>query len=357
MKNKGFEITLAFAGLFVAGCAAFFSIKGIGMLFAGATLAAMVMASSLEVAKIVLTSFLYRFWNKTHILLKVYLLGAVLILMGITSLGIFGFLTSAYQKSASEFGVFTQQIETFENQKKFVQDQIQVKKDRIQSLSNNRSQQENRMSSVSDTATANNLTSLRRLQEQTITLVNDTEKQIQKENDSIDQLLKESNEFDKQMNNLRTEAQHSKDIQTFKFIADAFNTDLNTIVKWFIFAIIIVFDPLAVGLILAYNIVVYGKMNREDKTDVIETVEKEFEKKPDNISKELRSNSMRIPTVKETPEVINEVVESIQPESVSNTVSDTKSSEEPNIQNDNDIMGLKKLEEIIDEDNKKKTIT
>ena len=76
----------------IAGCAAYFSVYGIGLLFSGATIAAMIMAGSLELGKLVTTSWLFRYWNKVNFLMKTYMIIAVFALMAITSLGVFGFL-------------------------------------------------------------------------------------------------------------------------------------------------------------------------------------------------------------------------------------------------------------------------
>ena len=300
-KNKFFIYILMLTGFFVAGCAAFFSIKGIGMLFAGATIAAMLMASSLELAKVVLTSFLYRFWDKVNNWLKIYLLFAVVILMGITSLGIFGFLSAAYQKSASEYGVFTQQIVAIENQKKFIDEKIDVKKKRISDLNDSRSKQMDMMSKASTIATGNNLTSIRKLQDQNSDFIKNTDGQIKSESFDLDDLLKKDSDFELQINKLKADSLSSKDIQTFKFIADAFNTDLNTVVKYFILAIIIVFDPLAVGLVLSYNIAIYGKMNKDIDLDIPKKIENSFDLKNEekNITKQ---------DIKESPkEIIPEI--------------------------------------------------
>ena len=69
MKSK-FHLLLAFTALFVAGNAAFFSVFGISMLFSGAFLSVVLMASSLEIAKLVTASFLYRYWKKINLLMN-----------------------------------------------------------------------------------------------------------------------------------------------------------------------------------------------------------------------------------------------------------------------------------------------
>src|SRR3954468_14332398 len=103
-KSK-FPWVLGASALLIALCAAAFSVYGIATLFAGASISAMVMASSLEIGKLVGTTFLYRYWTKCKTFLKGYLVIAIVVLMAITSLGIFGYLSAAYQKSSIEFGV------------------------------------------------------------------------------------------------------------------------------------------------------------------------------------------------------------------------------------------------------------
>ena len=90
-----FIFLLGLAALLVAGSAAYFSVLGIATLFSGSFYQVVVMAGALEFGKLVATSYLYRYWNKTTWFLKVYLLVAVFVLMGITSLGIFGYLSAA----------------------------------------------------------------------------------------------------------------------------------------------------------------------------------------------------------------------------------------------------------------------
>ena len=92
------KILLFVAALFVAGTGAYFSVTGLGILFSGATLSVIIMASSLELGKLVTTSWLFRYWNKANILMRVYMIFAVFALMAITSIGIYGILTSACHK-------------------------------------------------------------------------------------------------------------------------------------------------------------------------------------------------------------------------------------------------------------------
>lgn len=252
-----FNLLLGFTALFIAGCAAFFSIWGIGLLFSGASIAAMVMASSLELGKLVATSFLYRFWKRAQTTLKLYLCGAVFVLMLITSLGIFGYLTSAYQQSSIKYGMMMDTIKTLEDQKKQEQLKISDVKLRIDSLSSLRKTQEARLSEINtNSLLARNPIQFRQVQDQTMELIDQTDKNIKTENDRSTSYSQVIDSIDKKINELKLNTSANKDIQTFKFVADELNMNLNTVVKWFILVLIFVFDPLAVALILAYNMAI-----------------------------------------------------------------------------------------------------
>lgn len=252
-----FNLLLGFSALFIAGCAAFFSIWGIGLLFSGASIAAMIMASSLELGKLVATSFLYRFWKQSKWILKSYLCGAVFVLMMITSLGIFGYLTSAYQQSSIKYGMMLDSVKMLEEQKKQQQSKITEVKSRIDSLSALRKTQESRLSEINTNALlARNPIQFRQVQEQTMELIDQTDKNIKVENDKATSYSVTIDSIDKKIADLKLSTAANKDIQTFKFVADELNMNLNTVVKWFILVLIFVFDPLAVALILAYNMAI-----------------------------------------------------------------------------------------------------
>jgi hypothetical protein len=95
MNKLALKIFVGLVALSLAGCAAFFSIVGLSKLFAGAALAVIVMASTLEASKLVIASFLYRFWATVNKSLRAYLLVAITIIAIITSIGIYGFLSGA----------------------------------------------------------------------------------------------------------------------------------------------------------------------------------------------------------------------------------------------------------------------
>ena len=107
---------LAFSALFIAGNAAFFSITGLSHLFAGAFWSVVIMASSLELGKLVTASFLHRYWTTLSRWIKIYLVSGCLILVGITSIGIFGYLSKAYQGSTLQLNEITLELNLYEEE-------------------------------------------------------------------------------------------------------------------------------------------------------------------------------------------------------------------------------------------------
>jgi flagellar basal body-associated protein FliL len=254
-----FDILLGIVASVIALVAAFFSVYGIATLFAGAFLSTVVMGTALEVGKLVAVTYLYRYWKQTKVWLATYLSLALVILMFITSLGIFGYLSSAYQKSATAYKAQQDQIVMIENTKTYAQNKVDQAKTRILTLTALRTAQETRMSeAMTNMFISRNAITLKQIQEQTGEMIKATEADVKAEQGKIDAGIQEMGDIDKKVSAMKY-ADNSKDIRTFEFVATLFHTNLDTVAKWFIFLLISVFDPLAIALILAYNVVVYKK--------------------------------------------------------------------------------------------------
>lgn len=251
-----FTVIIGLTALFVAGCAAYFSVLGIATLFAGHFMQVLVMASSLEVGKIVATSFLYRYWSKTMWFLKLYLIIAVVVLVGITSMGIFGYLSSGYQVNRGKTEIIDIQSALVEQQKSNIEGEIEQNTSRIETLNAARATQEQRLPSMSRLAAAPVYEDIKRAGEE-----------VQSLNLRIQTLQTSLFEKDNELIELKGQIYELHDIGTFKFVAEAFELPLDTVVKIFILIIVCVFDPLAVALILAYNVAAYGKMTREEEVE------------------------------------------------------------------------------------------
>jgi hypothetical protein len=276
-----FTFLLGLAALLVAGSAAYFSVLGIATLFSGSFYQVAVMAGALEFGKLVATSYLYRYWNKTTWFLKVYLLIAVLTLMGITSLGIFGYLSAAYQINSSKFSQIDSQIVLVEQQKESFDKEIEQINLRVGTLNASRASQEQRLPNLSSKAAQ--------------PIYKDIEKsgeEIKKLNERSMVLQQSKTEKDNEIIQLKSEISKAKDIGTFKFVADAIDKPLDTVVTVFILILICVFDPLAVSLILAFNVATRGSMLKEEKKEILE--EKEEIKKPSEGLKEYEKYQKKI---------------------------------------------------------------
>lgn len=313
-----FERIVGLSSLFIASCAAFFSIIGIGMLFSGSAIASMIMASSLEIGKLVATTFLYRYWKKSQILLKTYLILAVLALMFITSLGIFGYLTSAYQQSAIENKLSEEKIVYIQDQKKMFDDKINNSKKRIENITKLRTSQEERLNeSMTNVIISRNPIQLAQIQQSTKEFIDKSEKDIENENNKIQLSIDEMQKLDKQISDIKLQGSGKKDLQTFKFVADEFGVDINKVVKWFIICLISVFDPLAICLLLAYNTtlgdVIYVKnVIKKEEPKNEPTVEEIVEQAKEEATQEVKDGQIIKEIIKEVPvhiekEVIKEI--------------------------------------------------
>lgn len=249
-----FENVILLTSLLIAGCAAYFSVYGIGLLFSGAAIAAMIMAASLELGKLVSTKFVFENWKKVNLLIKLYLTIAVFVLMAITSLGIFGYLTAAFQKSSLESELSNNKIVSLETQKISESKKTDTIKSTIDNLYKLRSSQENRLNeSMTNVLIARNPIAMQNLQNQINEQISDLNKQIELENEKVKNNETKISSIDEQIFKLKVENSQRKDITTFKFVADEFGTTVPKVAKWFIIVLITVFDPLAIVLLIAYN--------------------------------------------------------------------------------------------------------
>lgn len=249
-----FALIVGFAALVVASCAAFFSVQGLATLYAGQFIAVCIMASGLEFGKLVAASYLHRYWNSTSFFLKTYLMISVISLMSITSLGIFGFLTAAFQQSHVKVEIVDVQRESLESKKQTIQDEILILTKRIDVLNESRLSQEKRLPQMSSKSAKPIYEDIKKSSEE-----------ISKSQERIKIISEEIKNIDSELLTLKKEESKSTDIGTLKFVSELFNKDVSTIVKWFTIIIVLVFDPLAVSLVLAYNNIINKKENKTEE--------------------------------------------------------------------------------------------
>jgi hypothetical protein len=180
--------------------------------------------------------------------------------MGITSLGIFGFLTSAYQTSLSSFSQAETEQTLIVSQKDILQKEMQSLEQRIKTLNDSRLSQEQRLPSMSRIAAAPVYEDIKKSGEE-----------ITQSRNRMNQIFEEIKSLDVRSLEAQKQNSQQKDIGTLKYVAEFFNTDIKTVVKWFTMAIVIVFDPLAICLVLAYNSAIKKKEDEEYEFSVEET--------------------------------------------------------------------------------------
>jgi hypothetical protein len=248
-KFFNFKTLVSFTALVIAGSAALFSVTGIGTLFAGAAVSAMVMASALELGKLVGISFLYRYWNEIPKALKSYMSVASVVLIVITSAGIYGYLSSAYAKVAADPLKMNAEVQILNSQAATLDQEIQRKTQRLDQIIALRGQQENRIDNLISKSTTGSNTTIRSAQN-SLTELNRTANTLQKE---INQASSQRDSLKAKSLTTDVAITTNSDIGTFVYISRAIGVPLDTVVKWFILVIVLVFDPLSICLVLAYN--------------------------------------------------------------------------------------------------------
>ena len=279
MKIK-FRHMMLFLALIVAGCAAYFSVWGLSQLFAGASAAVVIMASGLEAAKVAATTALHRYWKKIAFGLRVYLMIAVTVLMLITSAGIYGFLSNAYQKTANkleihegELKVLTGKKELFEKSIKDNEKIIETKNKRIDLLTGLRNNQESRL----DSAKSN------RAKDKVRADIALATEEIQKLSTNIDELNSKNSVLSDSVAKYNTKAlelsagsEVAAEVGPLKYVSELTGAPMGKVVNYLILLFIFVFDPLAIALVLMTN-----------RIFEIENVENPLEPKVDNTKKVL----------------------------------------------------------------------
>jgi hypothetical protein len=279
-ENKIFPWLVAVAAASISFSAAFYSIFGIGKMFAGAATNVMIMATSLEFAKLVIASFLYRFWNDVNRGLRAYLTIACFVLILITSAGIYGFLSSAYQDTANKVEnsdkstlVITKRKDMLQKQLDQTEKQLEFKSTRQNTLSDMRSrQQSNADNLISNNRSASSVrTQMNQLGKESSLLDND----IKVLQDSITSKTQQISSLDNEILAISTNSDLANEVGPLKYIAKLTGKTLDQVVNWFIIALMLVFDPLAIALVVAANFIFSYIGGKKKEADDFEEWKKE----------------------------------------------------------------------------------
>ena len=237
--NISFVIGTLFSALSVSAVAAYFSIVGLITIFPAAAMAILAMGVVLEIAKLVAASWVYQYWDRITILMKTYMVSAVLVLCLITSLGIFGFLSRAH---IDQVAVYTDQDLNME----VIEFRLQSEKDKLQAY-RTRIEQLDLVLLESRRQDRNYVTRTQRDERETI-------------NTGIDQVIVKIDGYNEQLLPLRMEqAKMEAELGPINYIAELFygetvDSNIDDAVRIIIMLLIFVFDPLAIIMVLAANI-------------------------------------------------------------------------------------------------------
>ena len=278
IKKNIFPSIIALSALSVSASAAFYSVSGLSKLFAGATFEVIIMAGSLEVAKLVIASLLYQYWDTINKYLRTYLTVAAVILVLITSMGIYGFLSAAYQETYQKLIVNENQIEFLENKAKFYEDDVTRYDQELERISDNINILSNAKASsiqVRDTTSSTGFrqtisTTELRLSQNRINTEEENRKDVNiKRTVAADSLQTIKLDILVLQNNSDTVGE----LGPLQYLSGLTGTPMDKIINILLLVIIFVFDPLAISLVIAANFA-FDITNRknlyneyEDQTD------------------------------------------------------------------------------------------
>ena len=300
-----FPFLIGFSALSVSASAAFYSVSGLSKLFAGASLEVIIMAGSLEFAKLVTASLLYQYWDTINKTLRTYLSIATIILVLITSMGIYGFLSAAYQETYSKLSAVENQKGFIQKKIEFYQNDVDRYDEEIKRISSNISTLSNAKASsiqVRDTSVSGGFrttisTTELRMAQSRINIEEENRKLAQEKRTIASDSLQK---FQLQVLELDNNNEVAGELGPLQYLSGLTGTPMDKIINWLLLIIIFVFDPLAISLVVAANFAfdqaypkrkykenLYGeKIEDIEVKDAEEmTTQEEFMKNLDNLEK------------------------------------------------------------------------
>lgn len=329
MKNKFLPWLIALAALSVSGSAAFYSVSGLGKMFAGASLQVMILASSLEFAKLVTASLLYQYWKKINIGLKIYLSIATLILIIITSAGIYGFLSSAYQETSfkvqnqeKNVQILDKNISIINTEIKNSESQISQKNNRLSQLTNIRMNLQSTQDVLIEKSKSTN--SVRQQIKDIDSEIKRMDSEISILNDSISSKNIKISSIEQEKMGISSNQDLAREVGPLKYIAKLTGSNIDSVVNWYIIVLMLVFDPLAISLVIAANFAFEMNTNNEEKIN---------KKMKENLIKKIWANLLNVfkrknNEIKKEDKKEDKIIEEPISESIENIEEPLKSNDE-----------------------------
>ena len=272
MKEIFLPWFLLFCALGLSGTAAYYSVVGLSVVFVGVALPVIIMGSFLEISKIAIATYLHDKWTETYGVLKIYLTIALVTLSLITSLGIYGLLSTGFQTNIAKLEI---------NQKRI--NNIEVKKTRFLEIKEEQQNEKNILdkdiSKLRDGLSTNTTTqSVDRKTGQIITKANNAnrksfEDQLKMTTDNrdkvsgrIDDMNDSITKLDIEILNMESEELEGSELGSIKYISELSGWNVKEVANLFILLLIFVFDPLAITLVIATNQAFKNNRKKEKDT-------------------------------------------------------------------------------------------
>jgi len=309
IQERILPFIIAFSALSVSASAAFYSVSGLSKLFAGATLAVIIMATSLEVAKLVIASLLYQYRTTIPKLLKYYLTIAAVVLVLITSMGIYGFLSSAYQETAAKAGSIDSQIALIETKRDNIKEQLAVYSDEKSTIN----------TAVSNLRSGLSTNKIQYKDKETGQIINTTSSSTRRALEKqLDQAIARQTEINTKVDNLNeqlfkyeteiVEVKINNDITgelgPLKYLSGLTGIPMDKIINWLLLTIIFVFDPLAIALVIAANFA-FEQLKPKENIYGEKFIDGDLYEEDEDGDKEIIETSSPPPTP--TPTIINKM--------------------------------------------------
>jgi hypothetical protein len=274
MKEKFLPWFLLFCALGLSGTAAYYSVVGLSVVFVGVALPVIIMGSFLEISKIAIATYLHDKWKETYGVLKIYLTIALVTLSIITSLGIYGLLSTGFQGNIAKLEINEKQVKNVEIKKKrFEEIKVELTKEKTtldgditklrDGLSNNTTTQsvDRKTGQLITRENNNNRKSFEGQLKEAQTRRDTIAKKIDAFNDSITKL-------DVDILNMESKEIGAGELGALKYVSELLDWDIKRTANLFILILIFVFDPLAITLVIATNQAFKGKRKDEDTPQV-----------------------------------------------------------------------------------------
>jgi hypothetical protein len=239
---------LFFTAVLLSGIAAYYSVIGLTAVFAAAAIPVAIMGASLELAKLVVASWLYRFWDNIPVLMRSYFTAALVILMAITSMGVFGYLSKAHLDQGVPTGEVAAKVALLDEKIKTQRDNVEAARSALKQLD---SQVDQLLGRTTDDRGAERAVQIRRQQAAERTKL---QREIATAQTEIAKLNQERAPIASELRKVEAEVGPIKYIAALIYGDNPDESTLERAVRWLIIMLIIVFDPLAVLMLIAANL-------------------------------------------------------------------------------------------------------